>query len=622
MLLFAWLIGATSVATGWLVWLALALVFGVGFSLFVSRNINAFTNTVIMVSRKSTMTQELLVPLLHQSALGLTAGSMGLLYGQILGFGFFAYLTPFILAMNGHYVDMFPLANFPVIFGYIVYATVLGTVYGMLLEADWYELGGDAREQNAALTGAVAGGLVGSGVLYLAGGAQTLSALGTLVGGASVTSGLLVFMIAAVGLGLAFSWVLSRTINDFTNTVIMFSRRSPATQKILVPLIMRAALTVTAGSMGLVYGLVLGVGVFVLGAVGVIPQTGLAGLLAFTVYGAVLGNGYGLMMEKVDLSGIGPGEEYRAGIEGSVGAGVLSGLVTVAFAGPGLFTGIAGVVGGDGAITGFLVWMAGSVLFGLMFVAYVSRTINDFTTTVIMFSRRSQTTQKILVPLITRAALTVTAGSMGLVYGLVLGIAAYVAVLAGVVPTVSPLIVLSFAIFGQVLGTSYGLILEDADLSLPTLFGGDEEAIEPGDKAEFVPLHERPGFAGWRAQRPFAGSVMLMLSGLIILAIPLRLQFIFPGASKAALGIVFGAMVVACGVFAMAKPELSTLIGVTGIAMAILSLIGAFGGLVIGMLVGIVGGNLCIAWQDPNRDEEAAQDSRFKWMGEGERQQW
>ncbi len=625
MVLFAWLIDGSTVATGWVVWMSLALVFGIGFAIFMSRGVNKFTNTIIMISRKSETTQKILVPLLHRSALGLTAGSMGLLYGQILGFGFFAWLVPILHALNGQPVEMFPLANFPVIFGYIVYGQVLGTVYGMLLEAEWYELGGgDGAEQSAALVGAVAGGLLGSGVLYLVGGAQTVAALGTLVGSETVAHGVLVFMLAALVFGLAFSWVLSRTINDFTTTVIMFSRRSETTQKILVPLITRAALTVTAGSMGLVYGLALGVAVAVLGVVGALPQTGLAGVVAFAVYGNVLGNGYGLMMEKVDLTGLGPSEEYRAGLAGSLGAGLLSGLFILVFVGLTVFSGLAGLVGQDGIFTGFLVWMGISAALGLAFVAYVSRTINDFTTTVIMFSRRSETTQAILVPLITRAALTVTAGSMGLVYGLALGVLAYGGVLAGAVPQVSPLIVLAFVIFGQVLGTTYGLILEDADLSLP--FGSDDE-VEPvaeGEKVEYTPPHERPGFAGWRARRPFAGGVMLILAGMIIAAIPIRLQTIpvTSGPSKAALGIVFGAMVIACGTFALVKPDLSTLIGVTGIAMSILSIIGAFGGLVIGMLVGIVGGNLCIAWQDPTIDEEAGSESRFNWISEGERQQW
>src|SRR6056297_3956700 len=117
---------------------------------------------------------------------------------------------------------------------------------------------------------------------------------------------------------------------------------------------------------------------------------------------------------------------------------------------------------------------------------------------------------------------------------------------------------------------------------------------------------------------------MLILAGMIIAAIPIRLQTIpaTSGPSKAALGIVFGAMVIACGTFALVKPDLSTLIGVTGIAMSILSIIGAFGGLVIGMLVGIVGGNLCIAWRDPTGDEDAADESRLNWLSEGERQQW
>jgi hypothetical protein len=263
---------------------------------------------------------------------------------------------------------------------------------------------------------------------------------------------------------------------------------------------------------------------------------------------------------------------------------------------------------------GFAVWLAICSAFGLVFAAYVSRTINDFTNTVIMFSRRSKVTQKILVPLITRAALTTTASSMGLGFGLGLGVLFYLLTVVGLVPATTPLVVVAFALYGQALGINYGLQLEEVDLSLPD-FGGDAEPI-----AEEDPL-EAGGFTSWRAQRPFAGAALLILAGFIIGAIPIRIQMTFAGTTKASIGIAFAAMVIACGVFALVKPELSTLIGVTGIAMSILSLIGAFGGLVFGMLVGIVGGSLCVAWQDPNRDEDAARDSRFRWIGEGE-EQW
>ncbi|MFB6165627.1 MAG: DUF6114 domain-containing protein [Haloarculaceae archaeon] len=465
---FAWFVGAGSLGAGWAVWFGLAILFGLAFGVAMSRTVNSFTNTVIMVSQKSELTQRVLVPMLHRSALGLTAGSMGLIYGQVLGFGFFEYLMPVVLALNGHFVE-YPLADFPAIVAYIVYATILGTAYGLLLEAGWFAP------------------------------AETLG--------------------------------------------------------------------------------------------------------------------------KSD--GVSP--EQAAGFVASQAAGLLAALLVGAFVGLRAFRGLAQLVGLSGAGTGFLVWMVLMAILGAAFVAIVSRTINDFTNTVIMFSRRSTATQKILVPLITRAALTVTAGSMGIVYGLVVGVLYWAVSLSPVLPTLSGLIVPIFGLFGYLLGTLYGLQLEEVDLSLPAVgpLGREVDVEAEVVEAEEASDSEVPGgFAGWRATRPFAGAVMLILAGLIIAAVPIRLQMIFPGPSKAALGIVFGAMVVACGVFALVKPELSTLIGVTAVAMSILSIIGAFGGLVVGMLVGIVGGNLCIAWQNPYVDEQARSGSRFRWIGEGERQQW
>jgi hypothetical protein len=634
--LFSWLVGSNSPTVGLAVWIGSGVLLGVLFAVGLAKTINDFTATVIMVSQKSKVAQKLLVPLLHRSPMGLTAGSMGLLFGQILGFGIFAYIVPILLYAQGQ-VTNFPLADFVVIFAYTTYGTTMGTVYGVLLESNWYDLGHSTGEESAATVGAITGGLVGTGTLYVLGGPGGLVSLGSLLGDASVAAGALVYMGVALVTGIAFAWVLASTINRFTNTVIMFSQRSKMTRKLLVPLLRRGALTVTAGSMGLVYGLAIGVVFYVLGVAGVVPQLGIPGLVSFAVFGNVLGNGYGIMMETVDLS-LSPSEEQRAGFSGSVIAGVLSAIVLFVAVGGQEFTNLAILAGlGSGLLGGLGVWLAACIVLGQVFVLAMASTVNSFTTTVIMFSRRSKATQKVLVPLLSRAALTVTAGTMGLIFGTLLGVAYFLVMplvyaAAGAPPQVqqvSPLIIAVGAVFGQVLGTNYGLELEDADLSPPeaitAIFGGGEEETTTETAAEDEPadpLANKEGFAAWRAQRPFAGAILLIMAGFIIGAIPIRLQFLFPGPSKAAIGLVFAAMVAACGVFALVKPELSTLIGVTGIAMSILSIIGAFGGLIIGMIVGIVGGNLCIAWQDPSRDEESAAESRFKWIGEGERQQW
>ena len=618
---FAWLVGGSGLATGWLVWIGTCVVFALIFGVFLSRTVHNFTNTIIMLSRNVGVLQKILVPLLERSALGVTAGGFGLLYGHIVGYGFFGYVMPIVLPILGYSAGIPPLADFSVIFAYLLYGQLMGAVYGILLEARWFNPAATADEQNSAVVGAVGGGIAGVAVLSLLGGTAALTEIAALVGSQSPALGAGLFVVAGVVFGLLFAVVLSRTINDFTNTVIMFSRRSRLTRRLLVPLLTRGALTVTAGSMGLVYGTLLGVAVFALGAVGVGPNLGLAGLAALVVYGQVLGNGYGLLMEKADASTFVPGEAVRAGVVASLGAGLVSGAFVALAVGLDLFSGLASTLGATGTSTGFGAWMAMSIVLGLAFVGYVSRTINDFTNTVIMFSRRSRLTQKLLVPLLTRAALAVTAGSMGLGFGLLVGVAFFGGSLLGVLPPTGPLIVVAFLLYGQVLGTGYGLILGDVTAGLPSL-GGDERVVEAEDR-----LGAQPGaFARWRSRRPFAGGTLLVLGGMIIAAIPIRLQMISAtqGPSYSALGIVFAAMVVACGVFAIVKPQLSTLIGVTGIAMSILSLIGAFGGLVIGMLVGIVGGSLCVAWQEPGTEDTEATTSeeRFRWINESERQRW
>ena len=384
---FAWLVGGSGLATGWLVWTGTCVAFALGFGVFLSRTVHNFTNTIIMMSRNIGALQRILVPLLERSALGVTAGGFGLLYGHILAYGFFGYVVPLVLPLIGYNAGIPPLADFSVIFAYLLYGQVMGAVYGILLEAHWFRPAATADEQNAAVVGAVGGCVAGVGVLSLLDGSSALAEIAALVGSQSPALGAGLFVVAGVVFGLLFAVVLSRTINDFTNTVIMFSRRSALTRSLLVPLLTRGALTFTAGSMGLVYGTTLGVAVLALGAAGVGPTLGLAGLVSLAVYGQVLGNGYGLVMEKVDASAFVPDEAVRAGVVASLGAGLLSGAFVALAVGLDLFSALAATLGATGASTGFGVWMAMSVVLGLAFVAYVSRTVNDFTNTVIMLSR-------------------------------------------------------------------------------------------------------------------------------------------------------------------------------------------------------------------------------------------
>jgi hypothetical protein len=99
-------------------------------------------------------------------------------------------------------------------------------------------------------------------------------------------------------------------------------------------------------------------------------------------------------------------------------------------------------------------------------------------------------------------------------------------------------------------------------------------------------------FRAWRRGRPFAGGVLLMLAGGLIGYVPLQFAFelMLVGGSYTVVGVTWAVGVFLTGAFALYRPEFSTMLGVLGVALSILSLLGALGGVLLGMVLGIVGG--------------------------------
>lgn len=137
---------------------------------------------------------------------------------------------------------------------------------------------------------------------------------------------------------------------------------------------------------------------------------------------------------------------------------------------------------------------------------------------------------------------------------------------------------------------------------------------------------DHSGFRDWRAARPFWGGLLLIVASLIIAWVPIQFAFelMLIGGAFTVIGLVFALLVFLSGVAALLKPDLATLAGIAGIGFSILSLVGALGGLLIGALLGLAGGSLCIAWEAPDaadrRDETAetrtstVTDADFEWQ--------
>lgn len=109
---------------------------------------------------------------------------------------------------------------------------------------------------------------------------------------------------------------------------------------------------------------------------------------------------------------------------------------------------------------------------------------------------------------------------------------------------------------------------------------------------------KRKKFKNWRAKRPFWGALLCIISGLIILYVPAQLYEVAaaPG-SMIVVGLLLGGLTLLMGVLSFTMPKLSTLLGILAILSSSLSIMGALGGFLIGTILGIIGGSICIAWK-------------------------
>ncbi|GGH85081.1 cellulose synthase/poly-beta-1,6-N-acetylglucosamine synthase-like glycosyltransferase [Pullulanibacillus pueri] len=111
-------------------------------------------------------------------------------------------------------------------------------------------------------------------------------------------------------------------------------------------------------------------------------------------------------------------------------------------------------------------------------------------------------------------------------------------------------------------------------------------------------------FKHWKNTRPFWGATLSLLSGLLILWIPLQLYAIaFAPGSMAFIGFLFGGLILILSVLLYIYPQFNILCGIIIIFLAVLSVMGALGGFLMGTLVGIIGGAMAIAWKKTTVEE-------------------
>ncbi|MET8154572.1 DUF6114 domain-containing protein, partial [Actinoplanes sp. NPDC005259] len=118
-------------------------------------------------------------------------------------------------------------------------------------------------------------------------------------------------------------------------------------------------------------------------------------------------------------------------------------------------------------------------------------------------------------------------------------------------------------------------------------------------------------FRRWRRARPFWGGLLLLIAGLeLFLSANLSLgdlQLHF--GPEGFLSYLLPLMLILCGALTWVTPAQRLFYGILGLLTAVYSLIGLnLGGFFVGMLLGIVGGALVLAWS-PRRPQPGATDT-------------
>ncbi len=106
------------------------------------------------------------------------------------------------------------------------------------------------------------------------------------------------------------------------------------------------------------------------------------------------------------------------------------------------------------------------------------------------------------------------------------------------------------------------------------------------------------------SSRPVVAGILSLLSGIFILGVGLMLMSLsFMPGSLSYLGLLEGMVMCTLALLLLAYPQFSGILGAFIIVLAIFSIIGTLGGLVLGTIFGMAGGTLAVAWKGPVTEE-------------------
>jgi hypothetical protein len=105
-------------------------------------------------------------------------------------------------------------------------------------------------------------------------------------------------------------------------------------------------------------------------------------------------------------------------------------------------------------------------------------------------------------------------------------------------------------------------------------------------------------FRLWRKQRPFWGSLFLMLAGIMVLGGPLSLfPMVMISGGTISEGLLVGTLLLVMGLLQLISPSHALVTGSIALVLSFASVLVALGGYGVGVFLGIIGSALGIAWR-------------------------
>lgn len=128
----------------------------------------------------------------------------------------------------------------------------------------------------------------------------------------------------------------------------------------------------------------------------------------------------------------------------------------------------------------------------------------------------------------------------------------------------------------------------------------------------------RDRFRQWRRARPFAGGLLMIISGIIMVApayftVQISDLLVMISTISGVSTLLIGALLIMFGIGTWLQPATATYLGVLAILVAIVAVpTSNLGGFFVGSLIGIIGGALAIGWEDTDRDDAAGRPKHAK----------